>query len=208
MTQREIDNEIKRINRQITQAAKVFGKDSRLYQQYETLLFPKSGAGIGQGVIFQGEKAQFMTRENKQGVIQISRSKRAIEQIEMISQFQKNLQQLSKMQTVQKTKEKIIEKYQERTGIELKTAAEKKAALQEELDNYRILQDKLFNKLQAIYALENQMGGMKSKGHTMIDSISKGHWTSTKELEQMIDIAEKTLNGELIQSEGNRLKGW
>lgn len=199
MTTKEIDNEIKRINRQITQAAKVFGKDSRLYQQYESILFPRSGTGIGQGLL---------TRENKSGIIQISRSKRSLQEIADISNYQRGLDQLSRMQTVQQAKEKMIEKYTERTGITVKTAAEKKEAIQAEIENYQTIQAVLADKLHIIYQLEDEMGGLKTVGHTMIEEMSKGHWNSTKELKDMIEVANKTIAGEYSQTEGNLLKMW
>ena len=178
-----IDNEIKRINRQIAQAAKLFGKESRLYQQYETIL----SGGLAQAQL---------TRENKSGVIQLKRTKAALYEFENITSYQKGIKNLSRMQTVKESQQAMIAAFEQRTGQTVKTKEERKAAISEELSLYNNITEKLFDKLGQIYQKQDDMGGIKYKGMRDIEKLSKGTWTSTEDLQEMIKIADKILNDE------------
>lgn len=178
----KIDTEIKRINRQITQAARIFGTDSRLYQHYETIL---SGGASEAG----------LTRTNKTGLIQLSRSKSAISEIQNITAYQKMLFRLSNTQTVAKQKEMILMRYEERTGEKPKTRAEKEKAIAEYYE-YNTIEFDLFDKLQQVYKLQKEEGGVEYKGMTTIKKLSKGHETTTEQLKEMLKVADKIVSGE------------
>lgn len=204
MTEKEIDNEIKRINRQIVQAAKTFGTESTLYKHYNFLLFPKSGTGIGQGVILQeGGQAKFMIRENKQGIVQISRSKESIQQIMNITRFQKNLTQLSKTQTVKEEKQKLLELYKQRTG---KTPKGKEIgqAITEENKLYNETQNELSGVLQEYYEYAKKNIIAKNK----VSALSKGRHSTVADLQNMIKEARRQMREGVLPGEGNQLKGW
>lgn len=194
----DLDREIKRINRQITQAAKTFGKDSRLYGQYESALFPKSGNGLG---------GALLTRENKAGVIQISRSKSSLLQIQALTSYQKQVENLSKMQTVAETKQKMIEAYERRTGVKVKGREMKEDVVYGETLAYRNLQTLIEKHLKDMYELENK-SGLEFLKHDEIRKLSKGRWTSEADLKRMNQLAlEVTKAGDRTPS-GNKLKGW
>ena len=178
---KDIDNELKRINGQIQQAAKVFGTESRLYKHYETILEAASEAGL--------------TRVNKAGQTVLSRSKAAISEYGKITAYQKMLTRLSATQTVQKQKQMIYMRYEERTGIKPKSREMKEQVLSE-YQTYNEVEMDLFDKLQEVYKLEKQEGGITFKGTAEIKKLSKGHDTKTADLQKMLKIANSIVDGE------------
>lgn len=195
---KDIDREIKRINRQISQAAKTFGKESRLYEQYEAVLFPRSGTGLG---------GALLTRENKAGVIQISRSKSSLLQIQAISQYQTQLNNIGRMQTVQETKKKMIEAYERRTGIEVKGKQMKDEVVKSEVLAYQNMQALFAKHLQELYSIEKETG-VELEVHAKIKEITKGRWTSEDNLKRMNNLALEATKGGNRKITGNKLKGW
>lgn len=195
---KDIDREIKRINRQISQAAKTFGKESRLYEQYEAVLFPRSGTGLGGAIL---------TRENKAGVIQISRSKSALLQIQAITQYQTQLNNIGRMQTVQETKQKMIEAYERRTGVEVKGKQMKEEVVKSEVLAYQNMQALFAKHLQELYSIERETG-VELEVHSQIKDITKGRWTSEADLKRMNNLALEAVKGGNRKTTGNKLKGW
>lgn len=198
MTRRQIDNEIKRINRQIVQAVKVFGMDSRLYHQYEAILFPKAQNGLAGGL---------HVKQNKAGIWQISRSKRTLEQVENITAYQKNLKNLGRVQTVAKVKEETLKSYERRTGNKPKSAKEKNVAVKEESRLYKNISDTLNYWLEEMYKVEKERG-VTFKNHLEIKKLSGGPWTKTKDMLEMIRLAKEAVENENAETVSNILTGW
>lgn len=189
--QQAIDRELNRINRQIRQAYKKLGKDSRLYQQYETLLYSKQTGSKSRD---KSAPASYrdLVRYDKNGVPQLSRSKSSIRLVQTGGAAQAIIN-LGRMQTVQQAEAAMIKAYEKRTGQTVKGAKQKQAAVKEEAEHYLRIGSRLQAALHELYRIEEDRG-VKFKSHDDIKKLSKGRWTSEKDIQQMIDIAEKTVS--------------
>lgn len=195
----EVKREIDRINRQIRKAFTTFGADSRLAQQYETLLYggKRGGETIAQmrGKGFEG------VRYTKEGIPQISASKGAIWEFANITAFQKQLKILGKQQTVQSTQAAMLKAYETRTGKTVKGRQAVKAALQEETKHYEEMEKTFSGQLAKLYEIEKKRG-VKLKAHEDIKALSKGRWTSETDMQKMQEILQKAIedeNAEIIK---------
>lgn len=204
--QQLIDNAIRRINRQITQAARIFGTQSRLYQQYETLLHGYTESGKRRKV--EAPTQAGLVRENKAGIPQIQRSRKALEMIRT-GAAANAIMQLQRMQTVKQAKAATVAAYEKRTGQKVKGASAVMAAIKSEVESYEKTQGRLSNALAEMYRIEKERG-IKFKSHDDIKAMSKGRWTSQETLDEMINLAEQTVNAEnaAIVSEFDRLAGY
>lgn len=178
--------EIERINYQIRQTVKEFGKDSRLYQQYESILAPMNRPGLVHGM---------MAGHNKAGVLQLSIKKKDIKEY-VLGSYKRDLQQLGKMQTVGQVKKEMVKAYETRTRQKVKTRAEIRQAVQIEKAADQKLFDILTEMLAAYYEIEKKYGGKELASHQKLRDLSKGHWTSHDELLQMMDEVDKELKAE------------
>ncbi len=204
--QKAIDRELNRINRQIRQAYKIFGRESRLAQQYETLLY----TGGKSRKTDSTAPAQYtdMVRYTKEGVPQLARSAKAIRMIQTGSAANA-VMQLGRMQTVQSAQKAMAAAYERRTGQKVKSRADMAAAVQAELNVYQTTQGALGRALTEMYRIERERG-IKFKGHEKIAQMSKGRWTSQETLQEMAQIAQETIqneNAEII-SQQDRLAGY
>lgn len=188
--QQAIDRELNRINRQIRQAYKKLGKDSRLYQQYETLLYSKQTDSKSRD---KSAPASYrdLVRYDKNGVPQLSRSKSSIRLVQTGGAAQAIIN-LGRMQTVQQAEAAMVKAYEKRTGQTVKGAKSKRAAVKDEAEHYLKIGSRLQGALHELYRIE-QDRGVKFKSHDDIKKLSKGRWTSEKDLQEMINIAEKTV---------------
>lgn len=178
--------QIERINFQLRQAVKEFGKDSRLYGQYENILTSTRKNTLADAGLI---------RETSSGILQLKADKRAIREYMNYTSYEKSVARLLKMQTVGQVKQAMINAYSARTKIKVTTRAERKAAFESEkkLDNH------LFHELDRIlyqyYKLEDELGnGREFVSHDEIRSISEGYWSSTEDLQRMLKIANDELN--------------
>lgn len=192
MTTEELQvlREIERINFQIRSAAKEFGMNSRLYHQYENMLFPRSGLGLGSGR---------MHRHMESGVVQLRTDKGAIRQY-VLGSYRKDLKQLGRMETVGEVKKHMVSAYAQRKRIDESTMkrADRKEALEAEKKYDQGLFDKVSQFLDIYYKLENEvlpMGG-EFASHEQLRQISKGHWSSYDELNQMLTTITTELEAE------------
>lgn len=196
--QKAIDAMIKRINRKIAGIAKL-GSESRQYQQIMTVLGDDAERSWG---TMSGE----MTLQNKKGYLQLSRSKAALG-LYSLDQYQRALRQIDRMQSASAARKAMIEAYKARTGIKVKTKAEKEAAVQAELLWYQQMQGKLERALMEMYRIEAERS-IYFEGHREIKKKSKGRWTSSEELEEMLDIAQRIANEEDQRIIKNATEGW
>lgn len=196
--QRAIDAMIKRINRKIAGIAEL-GAESRQYQQIMTVLGDDAHRSWA---TLSGE----MTLKDKKGYIQLSRSEAALAMYSM-ENYQRALRQIDRMQSASSARRAMIAAYKARTGIKVKTKAEKEAAVQAELDWYRQMQGKLDRALMEMYRIEAERG-LYFEGHREIKQKSKGRWTSSQELEEMLDIAQRIANEEDQRIVRNATEGW
>lgn len=186
----QVKREIDRINRQIRQAFTKFGAESRLAQQYETLLY------LGDNSIssMRGRKFEGV-RRTKDNIPQISASKSAIWDFANITAYQNQLKILGRQQTVQKAKTAMIKAYEERTGQTIKGRKAEKEALQSELERYERNEVAFDKAMQKIYEIEKKRG-VRLKAHEDIKKLSKGRWTSDDDFKKMQEIAENAVNDE------------
>lgn len=194
-----VKREIDRINRQIRQAFTKFGKESRLAQQYETLLYGgnRGGETVSQmrGKGFEG------VRYTKEGIPQISASKGAIWDFANISAYEKQLKILGKQQTVKGTQQAMIKAFEKRTGQTVKGRAATRAALEEETKRYQETEKTFTAQLAKLYEIERKRG-VKLKAHEDIKALSKGRRTSDSDMQKMQEIVQKAIedeNAEIIK---------
>lgn len=192
-----IKREIDRINRQIRQAATVFGTESGLYKHYLTLIAPNSQISFGYD----------MVRENKQGIIQLSVSRKSIIQMQQYTQYNKRLQQIGKVPTVQATKEQYVKSYESRTGKKVKSKSDREKAIQSVHEELRGLFYDVNALLEQYYDLEKKHGG-RFVNHTKLKKLSKGHRSGIATLKKMKKILEKTIAGEDSEIVKNVLEGY
>lgn len=186
----QIKREIDRINRQIRQAYKKFGKDSRLYQQYETLLYMgKTPVSSMRGKNFEG------VRHTKEGIAQISLSKSAIWEFSNLTYYEKQLKMLGRMQTVESAQKAMLKAYETREGVQLKTAKDRKAALEYETARYQLAEKSFQVGIDKLYEIEKKRG-VRLKAHEDIKRLSKGRWTSEEDFQKMFEILQKALEDE------------
>lgn len=195
----EIKREIDRINRQIRQAFTKLGVESRLAQQYETLLYggKRGGETIAQmrGKGFEG------VRYTKEGIPQISASAGAIWEFANISAYQKQLKILGKQQTVKSAQSAMVKAFETRTGQTVKGRQAMQAAIQEEKKHYEEVEKTFSGQLAKLYEIEKRRG-VKLKAHEDIKALSKGRWTSESDMQKMQDILQKAIedeNAEIIK---------
>lgn len=192
-----IKREIDRINRQIREAVKAFGEDSRLYKQYLNVIAPKGLIGFGMD----------MVRETKAGVIQLSVSKKAIKEMKDYTAYQKRLQQLGRLQTVQQAKQQYLKSAELRKGRAARSRAEKKEWLEAAIHRTNVLFGKVSELWFQYYELERK-AGEKFKSHEEIKALSKGYWTSEEDLEKMIEKLESEIQNERHEAVHNVLEGY
>lgn len=192
-----IKREIDRINRQIRQAAAVFGTESGLYKHYLTVIAPNSQISFGHD----------MVRENAQGIIQLSVSRKSIVQMQMYTQYGKRLQQLGKIPTVQATRQQYVKSYEERTGKKVKGRSEREKAIQSVHEELRGLFYDVSSLLEEYYKLEKKEGG-RFINHDKLKKLTKGHKSGIKTLQKMKDILEKTISGEDREIVKNVIEGY
>jgi len=185
-----VKREIDRINRQIRQAYKKFGAESRLYQQYETLLYMgKTPVSSMRGAKFEG------VRRTKEGIAQISVSKSAIWEFANLSYYEKQLKMLGRMQTVESAQKSMLKAYETREGVKLRTAKDKKAALEYETKRYQLMEKSFDIGLNKLYEIEKQRG-VRLQAHEDIKKLSKGRWTSEEDFKKMYEILNNVLHDE------------
>lgn len=194
-----IKREIDRINRQIRQAFTKLGAESRLAQQYATLL-QGSVNKVDPDSLLSRMTLDRRTGETKplirltdQGIPQISTGKAAIGEFRNITEMQKKLKLLGKQQTVQAAQKAMIESYKKRTGQDVKTRAEQRAAVESEVKRYLSTQEIFNNQLLELYKIRERRGGVELRAIEDVRKLSKGRWTSDTELRAMQALVEKAI---------------
>lgn len=206
-----IDREINRINNQIRQAAKLLGRESQLYQQYETLLTgrnPKTGRETNKNAPMQ----QFhgAVRYTKEGVAQLSRSTDTIRRIQSGS-LGNAVMRLGAMKTVQQTKTEMLRAYEKRMGLEQGSVKGRKAkkAVEQEISRFNEIEKGLSKALTEMYRIERERG-IKFENHEKIKAMSKGRWTDENDLTEMLRLADEAIQDEnaAILAERDILAGY
>lgn len=194
-----IKREIDRVNRQIKQAFTKLGAESRLAQQYATLLQGSVNKVDPDSLLNRmtldrrtGETKPLI-RLNDQGIPQISTGKSAIAEFRDVTEMQKKLKLLGKQQTVQAAQKAMIESYKKRTGQEVKTRAEQRAAVASEVNRYLTTQQIFNNQLLELYKIREKSGGVELRAIEDVRKLSKGRWTSDTELRAMQALVEKAI---------------
>lgn len=202
-----IDRELKRINAQIKAAYTKLGAESRLARQYESIMMPGTKQRdrlVDKQVNIRGVQQPLIQYKN--GIPQISRSKAAINAIQT-TPLANDIMQLGRMQTVQAAQKAMIRAYEKRTGQEVKTKAEKAAAIAAEMSEYKTAEKTFAETMQKIYAIEERRG-IRFKSHDQIKAMSKGYWTSKETLSEMQQLADKILADEKAAVVGDLLEGF
>ena len=191
--QKAIDNLIRSINRQLVQAAKTFGTEHHLYQRYEAIISGFSHENAVKASHTTLTDA-YLVRYNKEGILQLTRSKADLQQYD-ITAYKRVLKQLAKQQRVSVVKKHVLEAYTRMTGITPKTAAEKRAAIAEQLDIEGTAQRSFSKVRDRVYEIIEQRG-IKFQAVEEVKAISKGSFTSYADLARMTEAYQKVLDGE------------
>lgn len=194
-----IKREIDRVNRQIKQAFTKLGAESRLAQQYATLLQGSVNKVDPDSLLNRmtldrrtGETKPLI-RLDKNGIPQISTGKSAIAEFRDITEMQKKLRLLGRQQTVQAAQKAMIRAYEKQSGMKVRTRAEKQEAIASELKRYQSSQTIFNGQLMQLYEIRKRRG-IELQAIQDIKKISKGRWTSDEELKAMQEIAQKAID--------------
>lgn len=183
--------QIEAINYKIREVARVFGKESRLYKQYEWAFFPKKSSKRGRYGLGQA----MMAAENKSGIIQLKTGKSFVRQY-VITSYTRELKRLSKMKSVGQEKAEMIAAYEARHKTKVKTRSDKAAALRE-LQEQRSLFQEINDLASTYYEMEKKLApGMRFASHRKLEQLSKGYWTDEKDLKKMIKVLKKEIAAE------------
>lgn len=212
-SQKEMDRIVKALNSKIIKIAKEYGTDSRAYQQIYEILSGYNAAGRMRNRfnILSGG----FTRE-KDGVIQISRSRKALADLE-IKQYMKALKRVAQLPSAAEIKKNIVNAWKEaHATIDPKTG-EKKLPKVSRADANQIVQDamkadktiasRLEAALAEVYKLQSKYG-YEFKEMADIKKLSRGRFTSTEDLEKMIAAAEEIARNERKQVQDDLFAGY
>lgn len=193
-----IKREIDRINRQIRQAFTKLGEDSRLAQQYTTLLqgsYQKVEPGsLTALTVPKDGKRVPVVRLTQAGIPQIGTGKAVLQEFAK-ADMQKKLKRLSNQQTVSAAQKAMIAAFEKKTGQEVKTRAEKKAAIASEVKAYRTSESIFDSQLKELYKIRDKRG-IELKAIQDVKKISKGRWTSEGELAAMKKIVADAIRAD------------
>lgn len=202
--QRAIDNMIKRINNKIRSYASI-GTDSRHYQLIESI-FDIGGKSKDAQSRSWATMSGEMTLQSKDGTLQLSRSKAALNMYQ-ISDYQRVLQQLDRMESAAKARRTALKAFKARTGKTPRTSQERDEAIRDEVEHYNKIQKRLEKSLGELYKIEKERG-IEFQAHEDINAKSKGRWTTSQTLEEMLDLADKVIAGEDQRIVKNVLEGY
>lgn len=202
--QREMDKIVKKLNTKITKIAKEFGTESRAYQQIYEILSGYNAAGkkTNRFSLLSGG----YTRETDTGIIQVSRSAKALANYE-IKQYLKALQRVEQLPTAAQIKKSIVASYEKANNTKVKGKAAKEAVVQEAMQTDRTIAARLESALAAVYKLQ-QKYGYEFKAMQDIKKLSKGRFTSKEDLEKMIAAAEEIQRNEAAQVQADLFAGY
>ena len=147
-----------------------------------------------------------MTLQTKDGTLKLSRSKAALNMYQ-ISDDKRVLQQLDRMESAAKARRTALKAFKARTGQTPMTKKERDEAIRSEVDHYNKVQKKLEKSLGELYNIEKARG-IEFQAHEEIKGKSKGRWTESKTLEEMLDLADKVIAGEDQRIVKNVLEGY
>lgn len=186
---RLLDNEIRRINKQIVETARVFGYDSSQYQRYENLIMSAK--------TFDKNESLFRLEEGKP--IQLRRSKAALEAFKNIPQYNKAVEKLSKEKTVGEQKKKFFEKYKADNQGRKITRKELEEKFKEAVRLSSTTHALIEKYLSKLYDFEEKLG-YETELHQKIREISRGSWTSPDEKNDILNRLKEGI-AELEQQE-------
>lgn len=225
----EMDKVVKAINSKIQKIAETFGTSSRQYKQIEEILtgYDSSGRQRNRFSILSVGSIR-----EKDGVIQLSRSRKALAELE-ISSYNKALQRVAKLPTAAATVRKIAKAYEaeqlrqmeqaykeahggaepsdrERRKME-RTAklskAEAAAFAKEQVAADVRIGDRLEQALARLYRLQEEQG-VEFTAIAEIRKLSRGQWTRNEDLIKMLDIAEQAIKSEDREIQGDLYAGY
>ena len=147
-----------------------------------------------------------MTLQSKDGTLQLSRSKAALNMYQ-ISDYQRVLQQLDRMESAAKARRTALKAFKARTGKTPRTSQERDEAIRDEVEHYNKIQKRLEKSLGELYKIEKERG-IEFQAHEDINAKSKGRWTTSQTLEEMLDLADKVIAGEDQRIVKNVLEGY
>lgn len=206
--QQAVDAQLRAVNRKLTSIAKAFGLQSEQYRYLEAL-------------VTQAYVRPEQTRKNAAGVTQISRTKKQVI-LSGMDMEQKVIGKILKTPSVKEHKQRILEswakeeaakrnalqhdydeeddeEYVEYTAemvMQELTQRERKDIIQQRTEYYQALQDALETALDKLYDRSKRKTRAQYRALQRVKEISKGHWTTTKELTEMLQTLTDTMGRE------------
>lgn len=189
--------EIQRVNRQIREAANVFGKHSGLYRQYQTLIAPygKIGFGIDQ------------VRETADGVLQLSTGRRQVKEMLLYTQYQNRLQRLGKMPTVHQVKQQYLKAHEVRSGKKVKGRKAQKEVFENLVNEENLLFREADELWQDIYKRIRQTGERPVEW-AELKSLAKSARSDIDSLRRMVELQKEVLAKERWEAVRNVVDGY
>lgn len=202
--QQAVDAQLRAVNRKLTSIAKAFGLQSEQYRYLEAL-------------VTQAYVRPEQTRKNAAGVTQVSRTKKQVI-LSGMDMEQKVIGKILKTPSVKEHKQRILEswakeeaakrnalqhdydeEYVEYTAemvMQELTQRERKDIIQQRTEYYQALQDALETALDKMYDRSKRKTRAQYRALQRVKEISKGHWTTTKELTEMLQTLTDTMGRE------------
>ena len=213
-SQKEMDKLVKALNTKISKIAKEYGTDSRAYQQIYEILSGYNAAGRMKNrfsVLSGG-----FTRETESGVIQISRSRKALANLE-IKQYLSALKRVAQLPSAASIRKNIVEAWKEahattdpKTGkkkLPKVSRADAQQIVQESMKADKSIAKRLEAALAEVYKLQSKYG-YEFKEMADIKKLSRGRFTSAEDLEKMIAAAEEIARNERKQVQEDLFAGY
>ena len=203
--QQKIDAQLRAVNRKLTSTAAAFGMQSEQYRYLEALI-----------VDIYMEPGQ--TRKNKAGVTQLARNRKNV-LTSALPQEQKVIGKIMRVPSIKEQKQQILESWAKeesarRAGIQYENGdediteespediiaelsqRERRDIIEQRIGFYKALQDAIAQSLDMLYDRTRRKSRAQYRSLQRVREISRGHWTTTDELTEMLTTLTDSLGRE------------
>ena len=193
--QQKIDAQLRAVNRKLTATAAAFGMQSEQYRYLESLVVS----------IYQQPD---QTRKNKAGVTQLARNRKNV-LTSALPEEQKIIGKIMRVPSIKVQKQQILESWAQdesarRAGIRYENGEdditeetpeeiisqlsrrEQQDIIAKRIGFYNALQDAIAQSLDMLYDRSRRKTRAQYRALQRVREISRGHWTTTDELTEML----------------------
>lgn len=203
--QQKIDAQLRAVNRKLTATAAAFGMQSEQYRYLESLVVS----------IYQQPD---QTRKNKAGVTQLARNRKNV-LTSALPEEQKIIGKIMRVPSIKEQKQQILESWAKeesarRAGIQAEdgdediteetpdeiirqlSRREQQDIIAQRIGFYNALQDAIAQSLDMLYDRSRRKTRAQYRAMQRVREISRGHWTTTDELTEMLTTLTDSLGRE------------